>query len=58
MKPGEYYFNTHASVIKSTTIWILLSLAAVLGMIIELADVETVYLNAALYKSIHVEQPP
>jgi Reverse transcriptase (RNA-dependent DNA polymerase) len=55
MKPGEDYFNTHASVVKSTTIRILLSLAAVLGMIVELADVETAYLNAALHESIHAE---
>jgi hypothetical protein len=34
-------------------IQILLSLAAALGMIVELADVETAYLNAALHESIH-----
>jgi Reverse transcriptase (RNA-dependent DNA polymerase) len=58
MKPGEDYFDTHASVVKSTTIRILLSLAAALGMIVELADVETAYLNAPLHESIHAEQPP
>jgi Reverse transcriptase (RNA-dependent DNA polymerase) len=58
MKPGEDYFNTHTSVVKSTTIQILLSLAAALGMIVELVDVETTYLNAALRESIHAEQPP
>jgi Reverse transcriptase (RNA-dependent DNA polymerase) len=58
MKPGEDYFETQASVVKSTTIRILLSLAAVLGMIVELADVETAYLNAALHEPIHAEQPP
>jgi Reverse transcriptase (RNA-dependent DNA polymerase) len=40
------------------TIWILLSLAAVLGIIVELADVETAYLNMALCEFIHAEQPP
>jgi Reverse transcriptase (RNA-dependent DNA polymerase) len=55
---GEDYFDTHASVVKSTTIRILLSLAAALGMIVELADVETAYLNTALHKFIHAEQPP
>jgi Reverse transcriptase (RNA-dependent DNA polymerase) len=59
MKPGEDYFDTHTSfVVKSTTIWILLSLAATLGTIVELADMETAYLNAALHESIHAEQPP
>jgi Reverse transcriptase (RNA-dependent DNA polymerase) len=58
MKPGEDYFDTHAFVVKSTTIGILLSLAASLGMIVELADVETAYLNVALRKSINAEQPP
>jgi Reverse transcriptase (RNA-dependent DNA polymerase) len=55
---GEDYFETHASVVKSMTIRILLSLAVALGMIVELADVETAYLNAALYESIHAKQPP
>jgi Reverse transcriptase (RNA-dependent DNA polymerase) len=58
MKLEEDYFDTHASVVKSTTIRILLSLAAALGMIVELANVETVYLNAALHEFIHAEQPP
>jgi Reverse transcriptase (RNA-dependent DNA polymerase) len=58
MKQGEDYFDTHASVVKSTTIRILLSLAAALGMIVELADVETAYLNPALHEPIHAEQPP
>jgi hypothetical protein len=38
MMQREDYFETHAPVIKSTTIQILLSLAAALGMVIELAD--------------------
>jgi Reverse transcriptase (RNA-dependent DNA polymerase) len=58
MKQGEGYFDTHALVVKSTTIRILLGLAAALGMIVELADMETVYLKAALHESIHAEQPP
>jgi Reverse transcriptase (RNA-dependent DNA polymerase) len=57
MKPGDDYFDTHASVVRSTTTRILLSLAAALGMIVELADVETTYLNAALCEFVHAEQP-
>jgi Reverse transcriptase (RNA-dependent DNA polymerase) len=58
MMQGEDYFETHASVVKSTTIRILLSLATALGMIVELADVETAYLNTVLHEPIHAEQPP
>jgi Reverse transcriptase (RNA-dependent DNA polymerase) len=58
MKPGEDYFDTHTSVVISTTIRILLTLAAALGMIVELADLETAYLDAALREFIHAEQPP
>jgi Reverse transcriptase (RNA-dependent DNA polymerase) len=57
MKQGKDYFDIHASVVKSTIIRILLSLAAALGMIVELADVETAYLNTALRKFIHTKQP-
>jgi Reverse transcriptase (RNA-dependent DNA polymerase) len=58
MKQGEDYFDTHASVVKYTTIWILLSLTVALGMIVELTDVEIAYLNAALHEPIHAEHPP
>jgi Reverse transcriptase (RNA-dependent DNA polymerase) len=57
IKPGEDYFNNHTFVVKSMTIRILLSFAVALRMIVELADVETRYLKAALRKSIHAEQP-
>jgi Reverse transcriptase (RNA-dependent DNA polymerase) len=39
------------------TIQILLSLAAASRMIVELVDMETTYLNPALQKFVHVEQP-
>jgi Reverse transcriptase (RNA-dependent DNA polymerase) len=58
MKTAEDYCDTHTFVVKSTTIRILLSLAASLGMIVELDDVETTYLNTALWEFVHVEQPP
>jgi Reverse transcriptase (RNA-dependent DNA polymerase) len=56
MKAAADYFDTCASVAKSTRRSILRSIAAALSMIVELIDIETTYLNAIFCKAVHSEQ--
>ena len=53
----EDYFDTNSPVIRSKAVRILLAMSAVLGMHIELADVDTAYLNAMLEEDTYVRLP-
>ena len=55
---GLDYNETRASVVKITSIKIVLSLAARLRMLVHQFDVETAFLNGRLTITIYVEQPP
>ena len=55
---GLDYNETRASVVKITSIKIILSLAARLQMLVHQFDVETAYLNGHLTTAIYAEQPP
>ena len=53
----EDYFDTNSPVVRVKAVRILLAMSAVLGMHVELADVDTAYLNANLPETTYMHLP-
>jgi hypothetical protein len=56
-KEGEDYFDTYSPVARLMTIRVLLSLAALHGLLIHQIDVKTAFLNGELEEEIYMDQP-
>jgi hypothetical protein len=56
-KEGEDYFDTYSPVVRLTTIRVLLSLAALHGLLIRQMDVKTAFPNGELEEEIYLDQP-
>ena len=56
-KEGEDYFDTYSPVARTTTIRVLIALAASYGLLIHQMDVKTAFLNGELEEEIYMEQP-
>jgi len=56
-KEGEDYFDIYSSVVRLTTIHMLLSLAASHGLLVHQMNVETTFLNGELEEEIYMDQP-
>jgi hypothetical protein len=56
-KEGENYFDTYSSVVRSTTIHVLLSLDPSHGLLVHQIDVKTTFLNGELEEEIYIDQP-
>jgi hypothetical protein len=54
-KEGEDFFDTYSPIARSTTIRVLLSLAASYGLIIHQMDVKTAFLNGELEEEIYMD---
>jgi hypothetical protein len=55
-KEGEDFFDTYSSVVRLTTICVLLSLAASHGLLIHQMNVKTTFLNGELEDKIYMAQ--
>ena len=55
-KEGEDFFDTYSPVARLTTIQVLLSLAASLGLLVHQMDVKTTFLNVELEEEIYMDQ--
>jgi hypothetical protein len=53
-KEGEDFFDTYSYVARLTTICVLLSLAASLGLLVHQIDVKTAFLNGELEEEIYM----
>jgi hypothetical protein len=56
-KEGEDFLDTYSPVARLTTIRVLLSLAALHGLLIHQIDVKTAFLNGELEEEIYMTQP-
>ena len=56
-REGLDYFDTYSTVIRITSIRILVALAAVYGLEIHQMNVKTAFLNGELEEEIYIEQP-
>jgi hypothetical protein len=56
-KEGEDFFDTYSPVARMTTIRVLLSLAALYGLLVHQMDVKTAFLNGELDEEIYMDQP-
>jgi hypothetical protein len=56
-KKGEDFFDTYSSVVRLTTIRVLLSLATSYGILVHQIDVKTAFLNGELEEEIYMDQP-
>jgi hypothetical protein len=56
-KEDEDFFDTYSSVARLTTIRVLLSLAALHGLLIHQIDVKTTFFNGELEEEIYTTQP-
>jgi hypothetical protein len=54
---GIDFHETYAPVLKYATLRFILILVATLNLTLELMDVQTAYLNAALLETVYMEQP-
>lgn len=55
-REGIDYFDIYAPIARMTTIWILMALASVHGLIIPQMDVKTSFLHGDLEKKIYMDQ--
>ncbi|GJS65834.1 zinc finger, CCHC-type containing protein [Tanacetum coccineum] len=55
-KSGTYYFDTYASVIRISTIRLLIAIASIHNLIIHLLDVKTSFLNGELDEKVYMNQ--
>ena len=56
-KKGVYFDETFAPVVKMTSIWTVLSIAAWMNLEVEQLDIKTVFLNGDLEEEIYMQQP-
>jgi hypothetical protein len=56
-KEGEDFFDTYSSVARMITIRVLLSLAALYGLLVHQMDVKTTFLNGELGDEIYMDWP-
>ena len=56
-KEGGDFFDTYSSVVRLTTIRVLLSLVASYDLIVHQMDVKTAFLNRELEEEIYMDQP-
>jgi hypothetical protein len=56
-KEGDDFFDTYSPIAKTTTIRVLLSLAASYGLLVHQMDVKTAFLNGELDEKIYMDQP-
>src|SRR3954463_1135804 len=56
-KEEEDFFDTYSHVARLTTIRVLLTLAALHGLLVHQMDVKTAFLNRELDKEIYMQQP-
>jgi hypothetical protein len=56
-KEGEDFFDTYSPLTRLTTIHVLVTLVASLGLLIHQMDVKTSFLNGELDEEIYMQQP-
>jgi hypothetical protein len=56
-KEDEDFFDTYSPVARMTTIRVLLSLAALYGLLVHQMDVKTAFLNGEFDEEIYMDQP-